>query len=257
MRIVSLACSNTEIVCALGCADYLVGVDDHSDRPANVIADLPRVGPDLEIDIDAVCELEPDLVLASLTVPGHEAVIEGLEEAGLEYLAPEPVSLKDVYEDIRLIAHALGVASKGEDLILNMKQHMSLMQTLNPAPKILVQWWNRPSIVPAKYSWVTDMITLAGAENPLGLTKKKSTPIEDSDIALINPDAIILSWCGIAFDKYRPDVIYKNPAWQEVKAIRNQHVFCVPEAHLGRPSTGLIEGFDALKEIVRKVAKHA
>ena len=76
MRVVSLACSNTEIVCALGCGDLLVGVDDHSDYPQEIISTLPRVGPDLEIDVDTVAALKPDLVLASLTVPGHEKNIE-------------------------------------------------------------------------------------------------------------------------------------------------------------------------------------
>ncbi len=33
MRVVSLNCSNTEIVCGLGCGDYLVGVDSDSDYP--------------------------------------------------------------------------------------------------------------------------------------------------------------------------------------------------------------------------------
>ena len=46
---VSLACSNTEIVCALGCAEMLVGVDDHSDHPPEVVRALPRVGPDLGV----------------------------------------------------------------------------------------------------------------------------------------------------------------------------------------------------------------
>lgn len=46
LRLVSLACSNTEIVCALGLAERLVAVDDHSDFPAAVVAGLPRVGPD-------------------------------------------------------------------------------------------------------------------------------------------------------------------------------------------------------------------
>ena len=63
MRIVSLACSNTEIVCALGGADLLVGVDDHSDFPEDVVSDLPRGGPDLNIDITRVAALEPTLFL--------------------------------------------------------------------------------------------------------------------------------------------------------------------------------------------------
>src|SRR5262245_32085204 len=69
VRVVSLTCSNTEIVCALGLADCLVGVDNHSDYPVEVVTRLPRVGPDLDIDVERVAALEPDLVLASLTVP--------------------------------------------------------------------------------------------------------------------------------------------------------------------------------------------
>ena len=63
MRVVSLTCSNTEIVCALGASDLLVGVDDHSDFPEDVVARLARVGPDLTVDAKAVAEyLKPAIV---------------------------------------------------------------------------------------------------------------------------------------------------------------------------------------------------
>ena len=253
MRVVSLTCSNTEIVCALGCSELLVGVDDHSDRPAEVVSQLPRVGPDLHVDISAVVDLEPDLVLASLTVPGHEQVLAGLEGAGLEFLAPEPVSLEDIYADIRIIAKALEVAERGEALINEMRSHLSQTQTLSKPPKLLVQWWNRPTVSPGRYSWVTDLIDAAGGTNPLAENLVKSTPLADEQVALIDPDAIILAWCGVAPDKYRPDVIYRNPTWRDTKAVRKNQVYCIPEAYLGRPGPGVTAGFDALKRIVREV----
>ena len=81
MKIASLTCSNTEIVCALGRADWLVGVDNHSDHPADILSGLPRLGPDLGIDVEKLASLAPDLVLASLTVPGHEKVVEAVAAA--------------------------------------------------------------------------------------------------------------------------------------------------------------------------------
>ena len=69
MRVVSLACSNTEIVCALGCADLLVGVDDHSDRPAEVVKGLPCVGPDLQIDMAAVALTKDRMPVSSTDIP--------------------------------------------------------------------------------------------------------------------------------------------------------------------------------------------
>lgn len=254
MRIVSLACSNTEIVCALGCADRLVGVDDHSDHPPDVVRRLPRVGPDLEIDVERVRALEPDLVLATLTVPGHEKVVEAVEAAELPFIAPEPESLEDVYRDIREIAGLLDVAERGEDLVERMKRRLRGPAELpDDAPSILVQWWPKPVIAPGRRSWTTEVIRAAGGRNPLADEPVKSRPLEDEEVAEMAPDAIVLSWCGVDPAKYRPDVVYRNEAWQDLPALRDRRVYCVPEAFLGRPGPRLVEGAEALSRIVGEI----
>jgi iron complex transport system substrate-binding protein len=250
MRVVSLACSNTEILWALGCLDKLVGVDDHSDFPAEALRRLPRVGPDLDIDIAKVASLKPDLVLATLTVPGHERVVEGLEKAGLPYIAPEPITLADVYASIRTIAALLGAPKRGEGIVMEMKETLCPVPPLAEPPSVLVQWWPRPVIAPTSESWVNDLFRLAGAHNPLGSEPGKSRPLKDEAVARLDPDAIILSWCGVNPSKYRPDVIYRNPLWQGVKALRHGRVFSIPEAYLGRPGPRLVEGYKALRRIV-------
>ncbi len=255
MRIVSLACSNTEIVCALGCADLLVGVDDHSDYPEDVVSSLPRVGPDLQIDIDRVVELRPDLVLASLTVPGHENVIEGLEHARVPYVAPSPVSVHDVYEDIRGIALRLGVPERGEKLVADMKRVLDAPAPSGLSrPRVLLEWWPKPVIVPGRDSWVNQVLEAAGGDNPFGERPVKSAPITDEEAQAMKPDAVVISWCGIKPEKYRPDIAYRREAWRGIPAIENKRVFCVPEAYLGRPGPRLVDGCNALREIVEACA---
>lgn len=254
MRIVSLACSNTEIVCALGCADMLVGVDDHSDHPPDVVEALPKVGPDLDIDVDRVAELRPDLVLATLTVPGHEKVVERLESRGLPFIAPEPVSLADVYRDIRDIGALLGVTERAEGLVAEMRA--ALEPTEEPsadAPSVLVQWWPKPVITPGKRSWATDVLRAAGARAVLAEEDVKSRPMTDDEVAERNPDAVVLSWCGVHPDKYRPDVVLRNERWADLPFVREARVFCVGEPFLGRPGPRLVEGVARLREVVREI----
>ncbi len=254
MRVVSLACSNTEIVAALGRSDLLVGVDDHSDFPADVVARLPRLGPDLEVDVDAVAALRPDLVLATLTVPGHERVIERLERAGLPFVAPEPTSLQDVYRDVLEIGSLLGATDEADRLVSRMREELTAPTPPGDAPRILVQWWPKPVIAPGRLSWATDLLHAAGARGLLDDEPVKSRPLSDEEVAEKWPDAIVLSWCGVDPAKYRPDVVYGNPAWQDLRALRDRQVHCVPEAFMGRPGPRLLDGVRALRSIVRGLA---
>jgi iron complex transport system substrate-binding protein len=257
MRIVSLACSNTEIVCALGRAGLLVGVDDHSDYPPEVVGLLPKVGPDLDIDVARVAALKPDLVLATLTVPGHEKVVERLEAAGLPYIAPEPVSLEDVYRDIRDIGGRIGAADRAEELVAEMRVALEpdpgATNGEAGGPSILIQWWPKPVITPGKRSWATDVVRAAGGRAVLADEDLKSRPMTDEEVAERAPDAVVLSWCGVHPDKYRPDVVLRNEAWAGLPFVRHGRVFCVGEPYLGRPGPRLIEGVRRMREVVRSL----
>jgi iron complex transport system substrate-binding protein len=253
VRIVSLTCSNTEIVAALGLGEQLVGVDDHSDWPADLVARLPRVGPDLSIDVDAVVRLEPDLVLASLTVPGHEAVVEACDRAGLPWIAPEPVSLADVARDVRDIALRCGVGPRGEEVAAAFEAAMPAVDA-DLRPRVLVEWWPKPVIVPCRLSWVTDLLDLAGGLNPFAERDAKSTPVTDDEVIAARPDAVVLCWCGVPFGRYRPDVVYRREPWRHVPALEREQVHLVAEAFLGRPGPRLVDGYRALRAVVAAAA---
>ena len=64
MRVVSAAPSVTETIFALGKGDLLKGRTDYCDYPAEAI-DVPSIGSLREPDIEAIAELEPDIVIAS------------------------------------------------------------------------------------------------------------------------------------------------------------------------------------------------
>jgi iron complex transport system substrate-binding protein len=254
LRVVSLTCSNTEIVCALGCADLLVGVDDHSDHPGEVVARLPRVGPDLDIDVARVAALNPDLVLASLTVPGHERVVERLARARLPFLAPEPLSLADVCADVRAIGAALSVPERAEAFAAELGR--ALATSAPPTGlRVLIEWWPKPVIAPGHESWANELVTLAGAINPLGDRKLKSQPLSEADAAALAPDISVIAWCGVRLEKYRREVVLRRPAWQGLELVRRGRVYPVTEAWLGRPGPRLVLGARELRRIVAEVAR--
>ena len=250
LRVVAHTCSNTEIVCALGLGHLLVGVDADSDYPGETIAPLPKLGRDLNLDIAAVAALKPDLVLSSGTLPGHDAIVRDLRVALLPTLVCAPERLKDVYEDIQRIATALHEPERGAQLVAEMKAAMPPVNRNTPRPKVLVEWWPKPVIVPTRDSWVSDLIALAGGENPFEQRAGKSTPVTDEEVFTAAPDVIAMSWCGVPVRNYRPEIVEKRAGWEQVPAVAQGRIVAITEAFLGRPGPRLVEGYKALREVL-------
>lgn len=249
MRVVAHTCSNTEIVCALGRADWLVGVDDHSDYPADVVERLPRIGADLDVDVDRIRLLAPDLVITSLTVPGHERCLARIREAGLPHLVTRPQSLEDVADDIRRIGRALDAEAAAERLAGRFDSLGGCSPAPDPVP-VLVEWWPKPVIVPAGKSWVNQMLALAGGINPFAQVDAESTEVSTDQAVRAMPEAVVMSWCGVEESKYRPHVVLRRDGWQDIPAIRNRHVHAISEAWLGRPGPRLLDGIERLRSVV-------
>jgi iron complex transport system substrate-binding protein len=250
VRIVSHTCSNTEIVCALGCGDLLVAVDADSDFPPAITDPLPKLGRDLDFDVAACARLAPDLVLTSLTVPGHERIVAELEAAGLPTLLCDPQSLDDIYGDIRRIAEALGVTKNGEALVQRMQSAMPAQTPAGARPRVLLEWWPKPVIAPARRSWATDLIELAGGINPWHGEDSKSVTLSDEQILAAAPDVIVMSWCGVQENNYRADIVRRRPGWSAVPAVAADRIVPITEAHLGRPGPRLVEGYARLQTAI-------
>lgn len=249
MRVFSHTCSNTEIVCALGAAECLVGIDDDSDFPPEVVAKLPKLGRDLDLRVTEVAALKPDLVLTSLTVPGHERIVAAFEASGVRTLVCDPLSLEDIYGDIGRIAFALGVPGQGARLVAEMRAAMPRVKAAQ-RPLVLIEWWPKPVIAPTRQAWATDLIELAGGTNPWASIDAKSTPLTDQQILATPPDIIAMSWCGVKVANYRSDIVSRREGWEAVPAVRDGRIVAISEEFLGRPGPRVVEGYRALRAAI-------
>ena len=255
MRIVSLCPSNTEILFALDLGRQVVGVDDWSDWPEEV-KDLPRVGGDLNADLDRVEALRPDLVLASLSVPGMERNIEGLAARNLPHLVLDPHSLDDVLADFLTVGDRCGVRPRAEKVVAEAHARIEAVRRRRAARRevrIYWEWWPKPRIAAGRSSWVQHMSRIVGARNVFGDTEAASRVVQDGEVIQRDPEILMICWCGTLQRLQEAERVTARPGWERIAGVVAGRVHCVPEALFGRPSQRLLDGLDMLEGLVAQV----
>src|SRR5262245_43915401 len=147
VRVVSLIASATEMVCALGCEERLVGRSHECDVPDTVrrlpACSAPRLDADrpsrdidrsvrsilqqalsvYRVDAHLIRSLRPDLVITQTLCEVCAVSLGDVEEALAEWtgsrpalLALNPMLLEDVWADVGRVADALSVAERGRAL---------------------------------------------------------------------------------------------------------------------------------------------
>ena len=243
LRLASLVASNSDILAALGLSSWVVAVDNHSDAPG--LESARRVGLDLDIDVPALAQTRPDLVLASLSVPGQDRVVAEVQAAGLPTAVFDPVTLPELLADIRRIGELTGQGARAEQVVQAFETELQALYTNYPRPpRVLVEWWPRPIIAATRDSWVTDLLAALGAVNALAEEPGRSRPLTLDEVRAARPDLIVCSWCGAK--KLRPEVIEARGLGIPVVAIH--------ESGLGRPGPRLIEGARQLATALRMLS---
>ena len=257
-RIVSIAPSNTEILHALGLGRRIVGVDRWSDYPPRVV-DLPRVGSDLRVDVELVAGLKPDLVVASLHVPGMEDNLPAFERAGFAYLAVGGVGLTGVWQDMRLIGRYLGREQRAEALISQMRERMARIaardRRASHRPRVHWEWSAHP-VVAARRSWITELLEMVGAENVYADIDVESVRVAPDEAIARQPDVVVACWCGIKRLPTRERILTRS-GWQDTPAFRHQRVAVLSEAFFGRPGPRLAQGLEQLAALLNAVVVEA
>jgi iron complex transport system substrate-binding protein len=260
MRIVSICPSNTEMIGTLGLQEKLVGVDNYSDWPHSV-ASLPRLGPDLDIDMDAVSRLQPDLVVASLSVPGMDKNVEALQARGLPHIVLNPNSLHDIANQLLTLAEACGILSHGERV---RSEFLSCIDSFRTAAakredraEVYWEWWPKPVFTPGGANWLTEISELAGGCNLFADHSEASVQTNWEEVLRRNPDVIAMVWVGVKESKMNPAVYRARPGWDRMKAVNTGRIFVLEERLFCRPSPRLLLGLQKLSRLLNPVSHSA
>ncbi|GAE37359.1 cobalamin-binding protein [Halalkalibacter akibai] len=252
MRLISICPSNTELLAYLQATDDLVGIDDFSDWPLS-IKNLPRLGPDLSIRMDEVEALAPDLVLASLSVPGMEKNVAELQKRGIPHVVYNPNSLKEIIENLLDLGKRINKEVEAEktaqlyqDILHTYKQKAKMVEAVS----LYWEWWPKPVFTPGKTNWLTEISQLAGGRNVYDHVELASVQTDWADVCKQDPDYICLAWVGIHTEKVKPELLWKRPDWPDLKALQANKVLILEEELYCRPSPRLLLGLKKLAAIL-------
>ncbi len=241
-RIASLQPSATVILAEIGELDRLVACTRYC---AHVVLHVTEqkcliLSDSWTANAEQIIAAKPDLVIAS--VPYQEKAIIEILKSGARFLGFAPKNLADIYTDIAIVAGAVDASGRGKEVIEVMRQRIEQVRARTAGrdrPTVFCEEWGKPLI--ASQLWVAELVEAAGGEF-LGAPGRQ---ISADEVARLNPDILIASWCG-AGDRVPVEKIISDRNWQGTRAALVSRVFCIRDEYLNTPAPTLLHGLEAL-----------
>jgi iron complex transport system substrate-binding protein len=251
-RIVSLAPSNTEIVCAVGACDRLVGVTDADDYPAEV-REVDKVVIAAQVDVEKVVAADPELILAAGNELTPSTVITRLADLGYPVLVLYPESLDELYADIELVGRALGATTQAADVVSDMRARAEAVAEAvatadRPRTFYEVAVYQGTIYTAGADSFLASLLSIAGADPITG--DALTTAIQLEDLVAADPQLILLG--DAAYDASITAVsVAARDGWQGMSAVVNGRVLAIVEDPvITRPGPRIIDGLEALARAI-------
>jgi iron complex transport system substrate-binding protein len=241
-RVASLQPSATVILAALGRADRVVACTKYC---AEVCPEVRHGGRVIVADswtakAGEIVSARPDLVIAA--VPYQEKAVVEILKSGARFLGLAPKNLADIYADIAVIAGIMGVPERGQEVIADMQKEIDAVRRQNNGTarlRVFCEEWGKPLI--ASQRWVAELVEAAGGES-VGVPGAQTSA---EAVLSLDPDVFVAAWCG-AGDRVPLEKIVRERGWAEMRAVRENRVYCIRDEFLNTPAPTLMQGLRAL-----------
>jgi iron complex transport system substrate-binding protein len=250
-KIVSLIPSNTEIAFALGLGEQVVGVSDFDNYPEEATT-KEKIGG-MEINIEKIISLQPNLVLAHASAMNGTEGLQQLRDAGLTVLVVnEAQNFEQIYDSIAMIGKATGENKKAEELIKSMRDKLADIKAkageIKEKKKVFVEVSPAPEVfTTGKNTFMDEMISLINAEN-IADDQEGWIKIDQEVMIERNPDVIITTY-GFYTENAAEQVLARQ-GWENVNAIKNKQVIDVDSDRVTRSGPRIVEGVEDLAKAV-------
>jgi iron complex transport system substrate-binding protein len=285
IRIASLLPSATEIVCALGFREHLVGRSHECDFPPGVgsVPELTRSRVDLhgtsgdidrdvrailrdvlavyEVDVEALKAAAPSVIvtqnLCDVCAVSLADVERALKEVASQahVVSLSPTRLAEVWEDIRRVGSALGEEEGAQRVVADLEARIDRVraraQAADSRPSVLTIEWLDPVMIGGM--WMPELVELAGGV-PLVTEPGDHAPTLDEDaLRQLAPDVVLVKPCGFDLARTRAEADSLRAmldrlewtAWQEGR------VFLADgNAFFNRPGPRLVESLEIMAACV-------
>jgi iron complex transport system substrate-binding protein len=284
LRLISFLPAATEMACALGLEEQLVGVSHECDFPARVRHKPIVVRCALPVETMTLAEI--DVVVAERMRNGQS--IYAVDQRVVEQLAPThiltqtlcevcapstgevaralkalpskphifwftPHGIEDIFENLRELGAGTGRSANAEEVIAAARARLQRVAELTRTaqrPRVFCLEWIDPYYCCGH--WVPEMVQIAGGQDALGRKGADSVRMAWSDIAAWSPEILIVSPCGFGVEKAAEQArrLLQQPGWSELPAVRNGQVFAVDaNAYFARPGPRVVDGVELLAHL--------
>jgi iron complex transport system substrate-binding protein len=285
-RIVSLLPSATEIVCALGLADSLVGVTHECDYPTGVDrkpqltasrishqtmssaeinhavrSQLDGHGSIYDLNEVWLRSLAPDVILTQelcdVCAVSYHVVQQAARRLDTDVIVVslEPTTIADILANIVTVGEIIGRKAEADALVDGLRARLDALAAslsgIIRRPRTLVLEWLEPPFAPGH--WVPEQVGVAGGDPAFGTAGGMSRTTTAEEITAYAPEMIVLAPCGF----YATDTLRELPrtrlptGWPELPAVRDGNVWAVDAtSYFSRPGPRVIDGAEILARLL-------
>jgi len=257
-NIVTIGDGEVDIIYALG--GELVGRSTtHNEEVNKKLANVDQVGNTHEFNLEKIASLQPDVVLANN--PLNMKDIASIEGIGSEIILTNANSVKDIQKQITLFGELIQKQDKAKQLVeeINTKiAEISAKATDEKVRVLLIYGAPGTYMAALPNSLSGNLLELAGGENiasdyPAIEKYPQYAQLNTERIVEANPEYIFL------MTHANPDAVKEgftkemaqNPAWNNIDAVKNEHIEILPANLFGtNPGTKITDALHYMHSLL-------